>query len=258
MALPGTLVLPLSGFLSISAYRMLLVFARVSAAFLMVPGFGEPGVPVRVRILAGLGLAATISSVIPGMPTNVPGTYGILLAVAAEVLNGALLGTISRVLMTGLLIGGQVAGQAVGLSNIFVMGLGFDQSATIGAAFYAGFLAVLFATDGHHLIIRTIADSYTLMPPGLFPDMADDAHAVVAAALRAFRLAAQLGMPFLVLSLMFNVSLAGINKALPAMPVFMIGAPAIVMAGLYLMTAVIPGVIEQGMLAFTDLASVLR
>ena len=82
------ITLDLTDWLSLEIYRVLLVFVRITAAFLLMPGFGEPTVPARIRILVGLAIAAAVSPAIVAMPTAVPNVWGILLGVAAEGPNG--------------------------------------------------------------------------------------------------------------------------------------------------------------------------
>jgi flagellar biosynthesis protein FliR len=239
--------LDLSGWLSLEIYRGLLVFVRISAALLLMPGFGEPSVPVRIRILAGVAIAAAVSPAVAGMPGVVPGTWGLLLAVAAEAMSGALLGLLARTVISGVLIAGQVIGQNIGLANIFALGLAIDQAATVGAAVYAGLLAVLFASGGHYLILRSLVESYRVLPAAHFPSVGAGASSIVAAGLQSFRLALQLAFPFLMLSLVFNAALGAMNRALPAMPVFMIASPALVIAGLYLLAASMPGILDTSL-----------
>jgi flagellar biosynthetic protein FliR len=52
--------------------------------------------------------------------------------------------------------------------------------------------------------------------------------------------------------------LAVVNKALPAMPVFMIASPALVAIGLYLIVAAVPGLLEVGLSGWYDLPFLLR
>jgi flagellar biosynthesis protein FliR len=248
----------LSAWLTLEVYRALLVFVRIGAAFMTLPGYGDPSVPVRVRILAGLATAIAVAPAIPGLPAVVPGAGPMFLAIAAEAFAGALLGTLSRTVISGVLIAGQVIGQNIGLSNVFMTGLATDQAASVGAAIYAGLLALMFVTDAHHLVLRALVGSYGLLPAGRFPDPGDSAKSAVAAGVRAFRLGGQLALPFLLLGLVFNISLAAVNRAMHSLPVFMLGAPLIVLAGLYLLAAVIPGALDQGLAAFADTAALLR
>ena len=134
----------------------------------------------------------------------------------AEAVNGALLGALGRTVISGVSMAGQIVSQNIGLTNIFASGMAMDEAATIGAALYAGIVAILFASRGHYVIIRALAESYNLLPPGHFPKMGASAQVVIGAGLRCFRLGAQLAFPFILLGLIFHASLAAINRAMPS------------------------------------------
>ena len=250
--------LTLSGWITLEIFRVLLVFTRITAAMMMLPGFGEPAVPVRVRILAGLAMAAAVAPGIAAMPTTVPDAAGLGVAVLAEAIAGAMLGILCRTLISAVLMAGQVISQTMGMTNIFAAGMAVDQSATLGAVIYAGVAAVLFASGGYQHILRGLVESYQLLPPAHFPSMAAGAQAVVAVGERAIRLAGQIALPFLVLALLFNASLAAVNRAMPALPVFNLGNPVLVLLGLYLMATVVPGLLDPALADWSDLAGMLR
>lgn len=252
------IALDLSGWATLEVYRTLLVFSRISAAFLLLPGFGEPAVPARMRILAGLAIAVAVAGAVPGLPASVPDAWGTMFAVAGEAFSGALLGTLARTIVSGIMIAGQVIGQNIGMGNVFAQGVAIDQAASLGAMLYAGMIAIMFASGGHHMILRALVESYSILPAASFPNVAARTRAVVEAGLRCFRTGAQLAFPFLLLGFVFNVTLAVVNKALPAMPVFMVAAPALVVTGLYLLVAAVPGVLEVGLSGWYDLPSLLR
>ena len=250
--------LTLSGWASVELFRTLLVFVRISAAMLLLPGFGEPSVPARMRILAGLAVALTVSPSIDGMPQATPTGAAIGYAVVAEAVGGALLGALCRTLVSAVTTGGQIISQAIGLTNIFTPGMSFDQSPTIGAALYAGVIAIMFASGGHHAILRGLVESYQLLPPGHFPNPAASARVMVAAGVRSLRLAGQISLPFLVLALLFNTSLAAANRALPAIPLFMVANPLWVALGLYLLAATVPGILDPALGDWSNLIDLLR
>jgi flagellar biosynthetic protein FliR len=248
----------MSDWMSLEIYRTLLVFIRVSTAFMLLPGFGEPFVPTRMRILAALAVAVAVVPTVSGMPTAPPMASEVIVAILAEVMNGALLGTLARTVISAVLVTGQIVSQSIGLTNIFASGLAVDESSTVGAALYAGIVAVLFASNGHHAILRALAESYNVLSPGHFPKVASSARAVVAAGVRCFRLGAQLALPFLLLALIFNVTLAAVNRAMPSLPIFMIANPAIVVLGLYLLAATVPGLVDGGLSGWSELPSLLQ
>lgn len=242
----------LSGWISDETWRVFLVFARVGTAFMLLPGFGEPGLPPRVKLLAGLGFALTTATALAHVPPAPHNVWGLFFGLAAEATTGALLGVLSRTLVSGVTTAGTVIGQNIGLSNIFAAGLGLEQSATIGAAIYAGMLAVLFAGDGHVIVLRALVGSYDVVPPGTWPEVSASVRSVVSATAQSFALAGQLAMPFLLLALLFNTSLALVNRAMPSIPVFQIGAPALVMIGLYLVASAAPAMLDRALQAYAD------
>jgi flagellar biosynthetic protein FliR len=249
--------MPLAAWLPAEIFRLALVFCRVSAALMALPGFGEQAVPVRVRLLAGLAAALCIAP-LAGPAVPVPGVWSILGAMVVEVATGTLLGTLSRILLSAIQTAGQLVGQSIGLGNAFVFGLASDSSAVIGAALYAGAIAALFTVEGHHVGLRALAESYAVVPLGAPPPLAASAQAVTAMAGRSFGLAMQFAMPFLALALLFNLAMAGINRAMPAMPVFMIGVPALLMAGLQLLGLVAPAILHESLGAYADVFVLAR
>ncbi|WP_240046801.1 flagellar biosynthetic protein FliR [Paracraurococcus ruber] len=227
-------------------HRLLLVFCRISAALLLLPGFGDAGVPARIRILAALAMALCLAPV-AGPATAGATTWDTLRMLLAEITAGIVLGLLGRLVVAGIQTAGQVIGQCIGLANIFTTGMGPDATATLGAAIQAGSIAALFAVGGHHAALRAMAESYEVVALGTLPDLPQTAALLVGAVARCFALAVQLSMPFLVLALAANLAMAGINRALPAMPVFMIGAPALLLAGLYLLAATAPSLIGEAL-----------
>lgn len=248
----------LSRWASLQVTDTMLVFVRIGAAFMLLPGFGEVAVPPRLRIAAALAVAVAVTPALRGFPPVMPSAPQLVASVMAEAATGAFLGALARTLVSAIISAGEIIGNSTGLNNIFVFGIEREQSASLGVFIYSGLLALFFAMDGHHLLIRTLVESYRVFPPGQLPQFGSGAAALAAAGARALRLAAQLGLPFLLLGLVFQVSLAAINRAAPAIPVFMIGSPVLVLAGLYLLVACIPGMLDQGILAAFDIRPLLR
>ncbi|MBV9829020.1 MAG: flagellar biosynthetic protein FliR [Alphaproteobacteria bacterium] len=250
--------LTLSSWASLEVYRVLLVFVRITAAMMLLPGFGEPAIPGRIRLLAGLAIAVTVASAIDNMPAVPPTALGLGYGVVAEAVSGAVLGALCRTLISAVQSAGQIISQTINLSNIFAAGLAIDQSMTVGAALYAGVVAILFASGAHHTILRGLIESYHLLPPAEFPNPTASATVLVGSGARALRLAAQISLPFLVLALLFNASLAAANRALPAIPVFMIANPLLVALGLYLLAATVPAILDPALGEWSDLSQLLR
>ena len=65
-------------------------------------------------------------------------------------------------------------------ANIFAAGMAIDQAATVGAALYAGLVAIMFASGGHHVILRALVESYDVLPAAGFPNTSATARAATA------------------------------------------------------------------------------
>ena len=228
---------PLGTLLGLEIYRVFLVFVRVGAAVMFLPGFGELTVPVRVRLGAAAVLSLALAQVVPGLPATVPGDAGDLLRhIAGELAAGSFLGLGARLFLTALQVAGSVVGQAVGLANPFaVAGMGFESGSIISGTLVIAGIAAIFATDLHYLMIEALLRSYTAMPALAAPDtaaLAQDFSVLVAA---TFRLGVGLAAPFLAFALLFNIALGLMNRAMPALPVFFVGTPALLLGGLVLL-----------------------
>jgi flagellar biosynthetic protein FliR len=82
--------------------------------------------------------------------------------------------------------------------------------------------------------------SYDMLPPGEFPGAGMLADWGLIQVSRAFASGFTMAAPFLVASLVYNVALGVINRAMPQLMVAFVGAPALTAGGLMLMFLVVP------------------
>lgn len=218
------------------AYRVFLVFARVAAAVAFLPGFGEFAVPVRVR--AGIAVAAALALApgVPGLPVALPEQPGAMLdQIAGEMLVGAFLGLGAKLFLAALQVTGALAAQAIGLSNPFAAeGVGFEGGSVLSGALMIAGLALLFAADLHYLMLDALMRSYGSWPAARIPDTGALAGRFAELVATTFRLGVGLAAPFVVFGVVVNLALGLVNRVMPAMPVYFVGTPILLLAGLTL------------------------
>lgn len=214
------------------------VFCRVGAMVSLLPAFGEQSVPVRVKL--GIAVAFTLI-VLPAAPTmpavvDAPQAVGLLLA---EVLTGFFLGLMIRLFIIGLQVAGSIAAQSTSLSQL-LGGAAVDPLPAMGHVLVIGGLALATIMGLHIRLVEFMINSYTLVPVGhvIPPDMLTQSG--VAEISRAFALGFTLAAPFVIASLIYNVTLGVINKAMPQLMVAFVGAPAITAGGLVLLALAAP------------------
>jgi len=215
------------------------VFLRASALVALVPGFGEQVIPIRVRL--GMAISFTLIVVPVLSPLNSPdGFVGWIMIMAPEVVVGAFFGMALRLFVLVLQICGSIAAQSTSLSQIFGGSAGVDPQPAIGRVLVVAGLALACSIGLHAHIASYILQSYTIVPFGVLIA----SERVLAVGLleisKAFSLGFTLAAPFVVASLIYNVTLGVINRAMPQLMVSFVGAPAITAGGLFLLFVTSP------------------
>ena len=240
-----------------SIYSFFLVFVRIGAAFMLLPGLGEMAIPARIRLLVALVLALALMPIISVNTGGVPEQPAdMVLEIFIEFVAGAFIGTTTRIIFASMQIAGQIIGQSVGLAMIFsTPNADFESGSAVAMALVMGATAVIFVADLHYLMIEAIVQSYVLLPPAELPNWSDLSKVTAEVVSRSFLVAVQFSAPFLVVSFVFNVGLGLTNRMMASLPVFFIGMPFLLASGLFLVFVTT----EAILLGFADeLANWLR
>ncbi len=221
-----------------------IVFLRVAAVVTLLPAFGEKSVPQRVKLALALAFTLVIapavgSSVVPLKQ----GARIIAPFLLSEIIIGLALGMMLRLLVLVLEIAGTVAAHSTSLSQAFG-GAGVNPQPAMGAVLVFAGLALAVATGLHVRAAQAMILSYEILPPGRLPDAGVLADWGVAQIARGFALAVTLAMPFVIASLIYNLALGVINRAMPQLMVALVGAPAITAAGLILLFLAAPALLS--------------
>lgn len=211
-----------------------LIFARLGPILMLVPGFGETFVPVRVRLSLGLLLALVlfpvIGSSVPAIPASVS---GVALAVIKETAIGLIIGTILRMFMTSLAAAGEIISIQTTLS--FAQTANPTQatpSTTLGTFLALMGLVLIMSTNLHHMFLSAIVRSYTIFPFGHDVPLADANTLAIQTVSKSFALGLQLSAPVVAFSLIFNVAIGLVGRVMPQFQIFFVASPLMVLLGL--------------------------
>ncbi|MEO0499107.1 MAG: flagellar biosynthetic protein FliR [Pseudomonadota bacterium] len=232
-----------------------LVFARIGAIVMLLPGFGDTAVPPRVRLLIAIALSLILFPVVTRHLPAIPGSAsGLGALIVAEVLIGLLIGAIVKILFSALTVTGAIIGLQSGLAaaNLFDPSQG-QQSAILARFFGLAAIVLMFAAGLHHQIIEGLVRSYMMFIPGdgLMPE--DFATLAVDAVATSFALGLQLAAPFLVYGIVFNVGLGLMARLTPTLQVFFVAQPLNLLLGFALMLALGGIILTQFIAAFGDM-----
>jgi flagellar biosynthetic protein FliR len=159
---------------------------------------------------------------------------------AQELTIGIALGLTARLTISALQVAGSVIAQQLGLGFVVAVDPTQGQQNVILGNFLSMLgIALIFATDLHHLAITALNDSYTLFRPGEMPLTGDMAALMTQSVATAFRIGIQLSAPFLVFGFLFNLGLGVLSRLMPQMQVFFIGVPLSILLGFIMLMLVI-------------------
>ncbi|MBW7920965.1 MAG: flagellar biosynthetic protein FliR [Rubellimicrobium sp.] len=221
-------------------WAALLVLLRVGAVVALAPGFGEQGVPVRIRLAVAAGFALCVLPAVGAdmaAPTGAAAGLGMALA---EVLAGLLFGAALRLLVLALQTAGAIAAQSVSLAQIAGGGITVDPAPATGHLLVSGGIALAMAAGLHLRLVAYLIESYVLVPAGTFPSAETVATAGTAAVAHSFALAFSLALPFVIAALLYNIALGLINRAMPQLMVTFIGAPFLTGGSIVLLLGTAP------------------
>lgn len=216
------------------------VFLRVGAAMALLPAFGEQSVPQRVRLALALCFTLVVA---PGAADKVAGLAApgdvLSMALITEPLAGLIIGIVLRLFILALQMAGTIAAQATSLSQFFG-GAGVEPQPAISQILVVSGLALAVMAGLHIRMAEMLLQSYDALPAGKFPSAALITEWGLGQIAHAVGLAFSLAAPFVIASLIYNVALGVINRAMPQLMVSFIGAPALAFGGLALLVLVVP------------------
>jgi flagellar biosynthetic protein FliR len=235
------------------AATFMLVFARVGAMVMLLPGFGESNIPVRVK----LGIALLLTLVIlplhrAAYQVDLTSMGSLAVLMVHEIIIGVVLGATARVTLSALAVAGSVIAQQLGLGFVTAVDpTQGQQGLLIGNFLTILGMALLFATDSHHLVIAALNESYRIFSPGEIMPTGDVAALATRAFAAAFKIGMQLSAPFLVFGLVFNIGLGVLARLMPAMQVYFVGVPLSIMVGFLIFALVITAMMGTYLNYFT-------
>lgn len=232
----------LAELIALDVFQVLLVFTRVGAAIMTMPGFGGTVVPRQARLAIAMGISLLVVPLVgaglPAMPNNVPDLFLLLIQ---EVAVGAFLGMMAQAMMSALNLAGTFIAMQSSLANVFVQDPITQQQGNLLPSFFANIaLVLIFITNIHHLMLQAVFASYELFRVGAVLPVGDMANALTDTVAKSFALGMQLAGPVIVFAIIFNVGLGVVSRLMPQMQVFFVALPLQVMGGLALVMITLP------------------
>lgn len=219
-----------------------LVSARVSGLMLMAPLWSMPGLPKTVRAAVVVLLTLLLMPLVPD--ARVPeAALALPLPLAGELMIGLLIGLTAAVIVYGVTLGGEVISLQMGLSlghalaptpEVEVSSVGQLQSVLA--------LLIYASVGGHLMLIRGLADSLAVLPPGVLPSFEGAGRSAAMLFGTLFSTAVRAAAPVMVALLLANVAIAILGRAVPQLNAMMVSFPITIGLGLLVLGLALPAI----------------
>lgn len=217
-----------------------IVFLRAGPVMALLPGPGESFVPVRIKLVLALMVTIVMAPALaPDLRPLTAAPPPLAWLVLTETGVGLLIGLGLRMFLLALQTAGSIAAQSTSLSLI-LGNAGVTPLPAMGHLLMIGGLALAMMVGLHIRVVELVLQTYGLFPVALRPDAASVTVWGIRQVAGAFALAFTLAAPFVIVSVLYNVTLGVINRAMPQMMVVFVGAPVITGAGLAMLFLLAP------------------
>lgn len=228
------------------------LFCRIGACLMLMPGFSSPQVPVQIRLFVAvavtLSLAPLLISRLPLQAfSDAPLTA--LRFILTELLVGGFIGALGRLFMLALETMATAAAMSIGLSNPF--GVAVEEAEAMPplvSLITLSAMALIFVMDLHWEVFRGLLASYDAIPVRDNFDVSFSLVQFGRVLTDTFQIALRISAPFIFYAIIVQLAVSLLNRLTPYISIYFISAPFIICGGLFLTYLVIKSYLDQFML----------
>jgi flagellar biosynthetic protein FliR len=220
----------------------MMVLARISAFFIVLPVFGWKSIPVRIKAAIAVLMTIFFSMMTPLAiePRQISVLEAVLL-IANEATYGLALGLIVFLVFTAVQFSGRIIEREMGLAMAEILDpLTGERAQPLGMLLEVIFILLFLSANGHHLFLLIISRSFEAFPAGSIPTIPVLAGGIIKAGPVLFVGGLRLAAPMLAAFLVLMVALAVLARIAPETNILFISFPLRVGLGLLMAAIFLP------------------
>ena len=202
-------------------------FARISGTLIVMPVMSE-FLPVKHRLLLSCLLVLSIFNILETTTTPVPpfSAQSIFILIG-EFITGVALGFIPALFMSLFAMAGNIISMQMGLGMAQINDPVSGTVIPVISQFYSlCALLLLFACNGHMVLIVTLLKSFQMLPLGSFLTVYANLYEIVTLTSQIWSSALLLALPAIFLLLIMSIALGMMSRVAPQLNLMSIGFPA--------------------------------
>lgn len=209
----------------IQLQKLILILVRITAFFVICPGFSFKGLPNILKIAIAGSLSFMVYMVTPEIQIIDESLTFIILSIK-ETLFGLSMGYVTNLIFATMEIAGQLIDFQVGFSMASVYDASLGKTASnYGKIYYWLSICVFFMLNMHHKILETLLKSFEFVPLTTVSFIGFRLDSIIYIFSKVFELALSLAAPIIIVVLITDIILGVISKTVPQINVLMLGMP---------------------------------
>ncbi|MCC6483937.1 MAG: flagellar biosynthetic protein FliR [Armatimonadetes bacterium] len=222
--------------------RFLLVLGRVGGIFSVAPIFGQAKVPVQVRIIIIVALAAAVAPVSGSAPQFTQASpLPLVVGLAREVTVGLAIGFIASLVISAAQMAGELMDYEIGFGLSGSVDPISNVQMPVAARFLQMFATLLFLVVGaHHLLIQGLVESFGIIAPGAPANLAAASRPVMEIFVEVFLTGLKIAGPIIGLMLLCDIALGLVARTSPQLNLLMVGLPLKIGVGICALAVGLP------------------
>ena len=214
---------------------LFLASLRIGAFLIASPFFGGSAVPLQVRIIMAVLLGVAVVTTVEVPDWQAFAGLNVLQVILTELAIGISSGLILTIWFSAALLAGEKIASSAGLGFAAQIDPDSGGQTPVVSKTFSLFLTVIFLSwNGHLLVLRAVADSYTYLPVGAMPAFPVLIQSGIAAAGSMFLAATIIMLPLTAFLMAINLVIGVITRSAPQLNLFSFGFP-ISMIGIFVL-----------------------
>ncbi|MCW8932542.1 MAG: flagellar biosynthetic protein FliR [Gammaproteobacteria bacterium] len=234
-------------------------FIRISAMMMTAPIFSAKSVPIKVRVTTAVVITMVVVPILPPLPLVDFISGEALLIAIHQVIIGAIMGFALQLAFNLFVMSGHILAMQAGLGFSMMNSPQDGIQVTVVGQLYLFLATFLYlALDGHLILIREVANSFSLLPINTIGISTTGYWMLVSWGSQMFQSAVMMVLPAMTALLMVNISFGVMSKASPQLNPFSVGFLITIMLAFVIIYITMPTLVPYFERIMTDIFQLIQ
>lgn len=225
---------------------LIFVFLRI-AAFLGISNvFFPTGTPNKLKIFISLILSFSLLGGIDYSSVNeITSNYYLITYAINEILTGLIFGLIVDISFKIIIMAGSLLDLHIGLSMVNIIDPNSKVNTTLnGNLLHSIAMMIFFIVDGHHLLIKSLIESFNLLSLGRSIIFGETLMALIGIIIEYFIIGLKIAIPIVLIIILTDLCMGLISRAVPQINVMILGMPVKMLVGMIAISLSLPLIVK--------------